>query len=99
MSELFATQVDFAKYQRFMNRMVGRACPISVFNAQGELVWGEEMPGNPELARHLAQAERQPPPVQRLLREDGEGEHLERALQHLGSGFVHRRSFRRSTRE
>lgn len=53
---MLTDQIDFAKYQRFLNRVSRRECPMKVFDAQGHLVWGEDAPGNAALAEHLAQA-------------------------------------------
>jgi HD-GYP domain-containing protein (c-di-GMP phosphodiesterase class II) len=52
---MLSDRIDFARYQRFVNRVVRRACPIKVFDAQGNVVWGEAASGDADLSHHLAQ--------------------------------------------
>src|SRR5690348_14354113 len=56
MGDLSAGQIDFAKYQRLVNRLVGRECRLKVFDADGRLVWGVEEPSDAELVQHVMNA-------------------------------------------
>jgi HD-GYP domain-containing protein (c-di-GMP phosphodiesterase class II) len=40
MSDALLRQVDFPRYQRWFDRALGRACPLSVLGAAGEPLWG-----------------------------------------------------------
>jgi HD-GYP domain-containing protein (c-di-GMP phosphodiesterase class II) len=71
MAEPLETRVDFPKYQRWMNRMVGRDCPMKVFDAAGRLVWGEDAAGDADLAQRLLAAQSDGTNVHRIDGENG----------------------------
>ena len=81
MAEALESRVDFPKYQRWMNRMVGRDCPMKVFDTSGRLVFGEDAASDAELARRLMEARGDGTNVHRLDVENGTV--LYRAL-HIG---------------
>jgi hypothetical protein len=84
MAELLASRVDFPKYQRWIDRMVGRPCPIKVFGADGALVWGDTAACDGDLAQRLLAAGSDGTSVNRLEVEGG-ATVLYRAL-HLAPG-------------
>ncbi len=65
-------KIDFARYERWIARTSDRACTISVYDAAGVQVWGEQDPAAAEHARLLLQApQRDETAVQRLDLADG----------------------------
>ena len=71
MADALEARVDFPKYQRWMNRMLGRECPIKVFDTGGRLVFGEDAATDADLARRLMEAQADGSVVHRLDVDDG----------------------------
>jgi len=59
MAESVLREIDFARYQRWFNLLVGHDCPIKIVDAEGAPVWGCEGAADAELGRRLAQAPRE----------------------------------------
>jgi HD-GYP domain-containing protein (c-di-GMP phosphodiesterase class II) len=72
MTEPLTSHVDFPKYQRWMSRMMGRDCPLKIFDASGGVVWGEQADKDGELARRLVEAGRDGSSVHILDMQNGE---------------------------
>jgi HD-GYP domain-containing protein (c-di-GMP phosphodiesterase class II) len=53
---MLSDRINFGRYQRLVNRVLRRDCPIKVFDSQGHVIWGEEASGDAELSRYLARA-------------------------------------------
>ena len=71
MVERLAARVDFPRYQRWLNRMVGRECPITVFDGAGKLVWTLAEAADESLGQRLLAAQKDGTSVYRL--ETGNG--------------------------
>ena len=54
MSSAQLRQIDFARYQRWLNRAVGAPAPLLIFDQRGECVWGEKLSWAAELGRRIA---------------------------------------------
>ena len=56
MADQLLDQIDFSRYQRWLNRSLGYDCPIKVLGAAGEPVRGCGSDADAELGRLVAQA-------------------------------------------
>jgi class 3 adenylate cyclase len=80
--------IEFQRYQRWIERMVGRGCAIRVFDATGRALCGSASPADGELARRLLQVPQQDGAgVQRVELDSGQSL-LYRPLQVSGAGLA-----------
>ncbi len=56
MPETALSEIDFSRYQRWLDRAVWHGRPIKVFNAAGKLLWGGDGATDADLGRRLVEA-------------------------------------------
>jgi HD-GYP domain-containing protein (c-di-GMP phosphodiesterase class II) len=66
MADQLLRQIDFSRYQRWFNRALGYDCPIKMFGAAGEPLWGCSGEGDAGLGRLVAEASPKMDGVQRI---------------------------------
>jgi len=84
MSDTVLEETDFPRYQRWINRALGRERPVKIFDAAGHPLWG----GDPALDRALVAADKGDVAGIRRHKMDAENMLLYRPLRLNGKGLV-----------
>jgi len=66
MSSAQLREIDFARYQRWLDRATGAPSALLIFDQSGACLWGEEQPWAKGLGRSIAGGEPQPGSLRRL---------------------------------